>query len=59
MCKEDLLPERLIRFCGANCGDCDKYRRFLAGDESELVNPEQLSLLLAAPGLSKGQGLSN
>lgn len=34
------MRDDLIRFCGANCGDCEAYRRFLAGDESWLVNPE-------------------
>jgi hypothetical protein len=38
--REDLLPKRLIRFCGADCSNCDTYRRFLAGDESGLVNSE-------------------
>jgi hypothetical protein len=33
-------PERLIRFCGADCSDCETYQRFLAGDESGVVNPE-------------------
>lgn len=33
-------PERLIRFCGADCSNCDTYRRFLAGDANGLVNPE-------------------
>jgi len=37
---ESLLPERLVRFCGADCGGCDTYDRFLAGDESALVNPK-------------------
>jgi hypothetical protein len=40
MLKEDLLPKRLIRFCGADCSNCDTYRYFMAGDESGLVNPE-------------------
>jgi hypothetical protein len=40
MVSADLFPERLVRFCGADCSRCDKYRRFLAGDESGLVNPE-------------------
>jgi hypothetical protein len=35
-----LLPKSPIRFCGADCSGCDTYRRFLAGDESGLVNPE-------------------
>ncbi len=35
-----LLPKSLIRFCGADCSGCDTHRRFLAGDESGLVNPE-------------------
>lgn len=33
-------PKRLIRFCGADCGQCASYERFLAGDTSGLVNPE-------------------
>jgi hypothetical protein len=33
-------PKRLIRFCGAYCGDCETYRRFLEGDESWVVNAE-------------------
>jgi len=33
-------PERLIRYCGADCGRCDTYDRFLAGDRSGGVNPE-------------------
>jgi len=40
MRKEDMLPVRLIRFCGSDCSNCDKYKRFLAGDETGLVNPE-------------------
>jgi len=32
------LSDRLIRFCGADCGECDTYRRFLAGDKGGLVN---------------------
>jgi hypothetical protein len=38
--REDLIPKRLVRFCGADCGDCDTYKGFLAGDETGLVNPE-------------------
>lgn len=34
------LPKRLIRCCGADCGDCETYQRFLAGDESGVVNVE-------------------
>jgi len=34
------LPGRLMRFCGADCRDCDTYRRFLAGDAGGVVNPE-------------------
>ena len=34
------LPERLIRFCGADCSHCDTYKRMLAGDEGGLVNTE-------------------
>ena len=33
-------PRRLVRFCGADCGHCDTYRLFLAGDASGLVNRE-------------------
>lgn len=33
-------PDRLIRFCGADCGNCNTYKRFLEGDESGLVNLE-------------------
>jgi len=33
-------PERLVRFCGADCSNCDTYKRFLAGDGSGLVNAE-------------------
>lgn len=40
MASGSLLPERLIRFCGADCSSCDTHKRFLAGDESGLVNPE-------------------
>jgi len=38
--KTDLPPERLVRFCGADCGSCEVYKRFTAGDERALVNPE-------------------
>ncbi|MGD1993308.1 MAG: DUF3795 domain-containing protein [Anaerolineae bacterium] len=34
MCRE------LVRFCGADCSDCETYRRFLTGDESWLVNAD-------------------
>jgi len=34
------LPERLVRFCGADCAGCDTYKRFLAGDDSGVVNAE-------------------
>jgi hypothetical protein len=34
------MSERLIRFCGADCRDCEPYRDFLAGVETGLVNPE-------------------
>jgi len=27
-------------FCGVDCSNCDTYRRFLAGDESGVVNSE-------------------
>lgn len=40
MRKEDGAPERLIRFCGAECDTCDTYKRLLAGDKSGIVNPE-------------------
>jgi hypothetical protein len=40
MVNPSLSPRRLIRFCGADCGRCDSYKHFLAGDESGLVNPE-------------------
>jgi hypothetical protein len=40
MTNQNPLSERLIRFCGADCGRCDTYKRFLAGDESGLVNPD-------------------
>ena len=40
MRKEYLIPKRLIRFCGADCGSCNTYKRFSAEDESGLVNPE-------------------
>jgi len=33
-------PERLVRFCGADCSSCETYKRFLKGDESGLVNFE-------------------
>lgn len=35
-----MRPERLVRFCGSDCGGCDTYKRFLAGDDGGLVNPE-------------------
>lgn len=39
--KEKILPpRRLVRFCGADCSNCETYKRFLMGDESGLVNPE-------------------
>jgi hypothetical protein len=31
-------PDRLIRFCGADCSNCNTYKRFQEGDESGLVN---------------------
>jgi hypothetical protein len=37
---ESLMPDRLVRFCGADCSNCDTYRNFLAGDEGGLVNPD-------------------
>ncbi len=40
MTNESLMPDRLIRFCGADCGHCDRYKHFLAGDESVLVDPD-------------------
>jgi len=33
-------PECLIQCCGADCGQCDTFKRFLAGDASRLVNPQ-------------------
>ena len=39
-CHVNRLPEQLIMFCGSDCSQCDKYARFLAGDESGLVNLE-------------------
>ena len=33
-------PKRLIRFCGADCGDCSTFERFLRGDHAALVNDE-------------------
>lgn len=30
----------LIRFCGSDCSNCNTYKRFLEGDESELVSTE-------------------
>ena len=35
-----LPPERLVRFCGADCSNCETYKGFLNGDESGLVNLE-------------------
>ena len=40
MKRDNLLPKRLIRFCGSDCSKCEKYKQFLAGDESVLVNSE-------------------
>jgi hypothetical protein len=40
MCQRDISPKCLIRFCGADCRNCDQYKRFLEGDASGLVNPE-------------------
>ena len=40
MTGSDTALGRLIRFCGADCGACDAYQRFLDGDESGLVNEE-------------------
>lgn len=37
---EDQRPKRLIRFCGADCGQCATYERFVAGDTSGLVNQQ-------------------
>lgn len=40
-CRQELPgPERLVRFCGADCGDCTAYKRFLLGDDGGLVNAE-------------------
>jgi hypothetical protein len=33
-------PKRLVRFCGADCSACETYQRFLAGDDSGVVNQE-------------------
>lgn len=33
-------PECLIRFCGADCSQCESYELFLTGDDSGLVNPQ-------------------
>jgi hypothetical protein len=33
-------PGRLVRFCGADCTDCEARQRFLVGDESGVVNAE-------------------
>jgi len=33
-------PMRLVRYCGADCSSCETYLRFLAGDESGVVNAE-------------------
>jgi hypothetical protein len=40
MCALPRGPSRLVRFCGADCSECDSYWRFLAGDASGLVNPD-------------------
>lgn len=42
LCMRDanILPTRLIRFCGSDCSNCDSYKRFMMGDESGLVNIE-------------------
>jgi hypothetical protein len=40
MRRDDLIPDRLIRFCGADCSSCETYRHLLAGDASGLVNPK-------------------
>ena len=37
---ESMAPERLIRYCGADCSQCDTYQRFLLGDAGGVVNPE-------------------
>ena len=39
---ERMAPERLIRYCGADCSQCDTYERFLRGDAGGVVNPETL-----------------
>ncbi len=31
---------RPVRFCGADCTHCDAYKRFRAGDDSGVMNPE-------------------
>jgi hypothetical protein len=38
--REDILPKRFIQFCGSDCSQCRTYQRFLAGDESGVVNAE-------------------
>jgi hypothetical protein len=38
--RKAMLPERSILFCGSDCSQCHTYQRFLAGDESGVVNPE-------------------
>lgn len=40
MIEESLLPECLVRFCGSDCSACDAYTRYLAGDDSKVMNPE-------------------
>lgn len=39
--RETILPPKwLVRFCGADCSNCETYKRFLMGDVSGLVNIE-------------------
>jgi hypothetical protein len=33
-------PRRIVRYCGADCGSCGTYQRFLTGDESDVVNSQ-------------------
>ncbi|MCD4818770.1 MAG: DUF3795 domain-containing protein [Candidatus Cloacimonetes bacterium] len=38
--RKENISKRLILFCGADCSNCDTYKRFLDGDESALFNPD-------------------
>ena len=49
--------ERLTRFWRANCGNCDTYKRFLAGlagDESGLVDPTEGRILFRVRSSDQG-----